>query len=647
MIIGVNFVRVYFYYLVYLYYTSSLLSPTHGVRTQVVTAAFNDDRVALLLREKMRSCSYGTRGRTEGQQMPSTAVGLVGEKKKWAVAGSLCEDAQSVHGIILTPKGKSNQGRPRCTLGPLERSTDCDNMPDNGRESCGSKRVPMGSTMPLFHTDSIAELAYRRGQKRPGERETGYGDDTDDLALADVQLSPGLDGGGVGGADNGDGGGGGDGGEGGSSGRVGGVGATLSGRRVRTQFTVTADIEPGKSRDHEATAQDKKHMYVSAGSQLDTCKLGGDDDDLPKKRVTATGKTGNAAARGSAEGCCPPPALLPPVRLSPSRCGPSAAAAATVVTSAEIVVDIQNSSLLIGASALASSPALPTEESLAGGAAGSEETESTAPPPIKYERQKKKHPVLADVNEASNAPRVEDVSAFVFVDDVCTAGTQATTDLTDSAHVVYPGRAGAGGAAVQPMEESSQTGRGAANADDIIDYSILRHFSATPSRDVGQEAVAEAGATAAVAEGLDETKTILGEEMVGGSVTLERAPLPDPTEEEDYAYDFESPKCVRFSDESLWSVHEVRASFERHELADLFYTVDELDRMSEEAEREEREEQQSECSLLRQDGVEADGGWVHLGGDTPAGVGVDVSGSIEDISIGSPSLDGDNSDDRF
>ena len=103
---------------------------------------------------------------------------------------------------------------------------------------------------------------------------------------------------------------------------------------------------------------------------------------------------------------------------------------------------------------------------------------------------------------------------------------------------------------------------------------------------------------------------------------------------------------MRFSDESLWSVHEVRASFERHQLADLFYTVDELDRMFEEAEREEREEQ-SGCSLLREDGVEADGGWVHLGGDIPAEIGVNVSDSMEDISIESHSLDGDNSDDRF
>lgn len=645
---GVNFARVSFYH------TSPPPTSTNGVRTQVVTAAFNDDRVASLLRQKMRSCSYGTRGRTEVQQMTSTAVGLVGGTKKWAVAGSLCKDGQSVDGIILTTKGNNDGGRPGCTLGPVERSTECDNTPDNGRESRGSKRVPTEGTIPLFPTDSVAELAHRRGRKRPGERGTRHGDSTDDLALADVQLSPSLDGGGVGGGDNGDGCGS-EGGEGGGSGRGGGVDATLSGRGARTPFTVNADIELGKNRDHKVTTQVKKHMYVSAGNQLDTWELGGDGDDLSKKRAIVTGETDNAAARGSAEGCCLSPALLPPVRLLPSRCGPTAAAvtvaaaAAAVVNSAEIVADIQNPGLFIGASALASSPALSTEESLAEGAAGSEEAESIVPRSSKDERLKKKHHVLADVNEASNAPRAEDVNAFVLEGNMHTAGTQAATDLTDSAQVplgTYPRRAGVGRAAVQPAEESSQTGRGAANADEVMDYSIFRHISATTSRVVEHEAVMKMGATAPVAAGLNDNKTIMGEETAGGSVTLERAPLPDPMEEEDYACDFESPKCVRFSDESLWSVHEVRASFERHELADLFYTVDELDRMSEEAEREEREEQ-SEYSPLRQDGVEVDDGWVHLGGDTPAGVGVDVSDSIEDISIESPSLDGDDSDDRF
>ena len=259
--------------------------------------------------------------------------------------------------------------------------------------------------------------------------------------------------------------------------------------------------------------------------------------------------------------------------------------------------------------------------------------------------------MLADVNEASNPARTG-VGTFVLVGGGSTGGAQAATGEVNSVNVSFgpsPGRSEAGEAAVQPAEILRRTGGGAMDADGVSDHPIIPHISTTPSRVVEQEAVVEIAETAAVAVdvGVDlgDTKVVLGAKSASESVTLEREPLPDPTEEQ-YAYDFETPKCVRFSDESLWSVHEVRASFERHQLADLFYTVDELDRMFEEAEREEREEQ-SGCSLLREDGVEADGGWVHLGGDIPAEIGVNVSDSMEDISIESHSLDGDNSDDRF
>ena len=167
-------------------------TPAHGVRMQVVTAAFNDDRVALLLREKMRSCSYGTHVGTEGQHVLSTTVGLAGETKMWAVAGSAHENAQSVHGVISASTGRSEQDRPLCALGPVERSTGCDNTPGHAQESRASERVPAGGTMPLFPTDSLAQLTHGRGQKSPGERGTGHGNDANDLALAGVQPSPGI-----------------------------------------------------------------------------------------------------------------------------------------------------------------------------------------------------------------------------------------------------------------------------------------------------------------------------------------------------------------------------------------------------------------------------------------------------------------------
>lgn len=77
------------------------------------------------------------------------------------------------------------------------------------------------------------------------------------------------------------------------------------------------------------------------------------------------------------------------------------------------------------------------------------------------------------------------------------------------------------------------------------------------------------------------------------------------TEEYEFTFDDEElvagPKMVRFTDESLWSVHEVRASFEQHELGELFYTTHELDCMLEEAELEEALERSKPRDLQEED----------------------------------------------
>lgn len=88
------------------------------------------------------------------------------------------------------------------------------------------------------------------------------------------------------------------------------------------------------------------------------------------------------------------------------------------------------------------------------------------------------------------------------------------------------------------------------------------------------------------------------------------SPTTSPTDggsEGEYEFTFDEDetavsgrKSVQFSDESLWRVHEVRASFEKHELAELFYTSAELDAMVEEAEREEDLER-SKGRVLREE----------------------------------------------
>lgn len=78
----------------------------------------------------------------------------------------------------------------------------------------------------------------------------------------------------------------------------------------------------------------------------------------------------------------------------------------------------------------------------------------------------------------------------------------------------------------------------------------------------------------------------------------EQTPSPDTNttvdaDNEDYEFTFDDEemvvgqKSVQFTDESLWSTHEVRACFEQHELGELFYTTAELDAMLEEAESDE------------------------------------------------------------
>ncbi|CAN0259194.1 unnamed protein product, partial [Ectocarpus sp. 8 AP-2014] len=85
-------------------------------------------------------------------------------------------------------------------------------------------------------------------------------------------------------------------------------------------------------------------------------------------------------------------------------------------------------------------------------------------------------------------------------------------------------------------------------------------------------------------------------------------PTIEDEDDQDYnfVFDDEEPgdsgrKNVRFSDEALWRVHEVRASFEQHELAELFYTTAELDVMLEEAEMEEALDRSKASALQEKD----------------------------------------------
>ena len=456
-----------------------------------------------------------------------------------------------------------------------------------------------------------------------------------------------------GGGDGGGGGGGGGGGDGGGDGFGGGSGGgrrrpervsgvVLSDSRARTPSTADAENSPGKKKEHEAPSQVKEHPLVSVGSQPHICELDGNADPLPNKRSTTTGQY---SLEWTEHGL--PSPILPPVGLSPSRNDPAptvAAAAASTTTgnSTDISEDTKHSTIFLGSSALPFPPTLATEEPTPEEAGGHEATAPVVPRPVKSDRQKQRQ-ILVDVKEASHTPRVE-MGTFAFVSNGCARGVQAATGVVDSAHVPFGAcreQSAEVVTAAQPAEESGQT-RWAADSDGVIAFSIPLS-SATPFGNGEEEAEVEIAGNAAVTRDLAGSEAVRGRGGVGGSTAVKRDAIPDPTEEEGYAYDFESRKCVRFSDESLWSVHEVRASFERHELADLFYTVGELDRMLEEAEREER----LESSLAQKGEVENDGRWVHLVGVTPSGIGVDVTGSIDDISIESQSFDGDDSDDHF
>lgn len=118
---------------------------------------------------------------------------------------------------------------------------------------------------------------------------------------------------------------------------------------------------------------------------------------------------------------------------------------------------------------------------------------------------------------------------------------------------------------------------------------------------------------------------------------------------EDYACDDFEPitsneKNVRFLDDAvLCSVHEVRASFQPHELGDLFYSAADMDRMYDEMEREEA------CEQIHGEvaGERDDGGSLILKGGTEADLGAVGGESVEEISFESYSFDGDDSEDFF
>lgn len=145
----------------------------------------------------------------------------------------------------------------------------------------------------------------------------------------------------------------------------------------------------------------------------------------------------------------------------------------------------------------------------------------------------------------------------------------------------------------------------------------------------------------------------------------ESSPDTATVEDEDdqdynFVFDEEEPrdssrKNVRFSDEALWRVHEVRASFEQHELAELFYTTAELDVMLEEAEMEEALDR-SKASALQEKDCDDDRVVRDKNDSIPIGVestriggvvGGAYLGGIENVSIESLSLDDEDSDYTF
>lgn len=163
-------------------------------------------------------------------------------------------------------------------------------------------------------------------------------------------------------------------------------------------------------------------------------------------------------------------------------------------------------------------------------------------------------------------------------------------------------------------------------------------------------------------EVLPQAIALVGQDPVTCGEGLERVDTED--EEEDYACDVFEPatsvsdqKKVHFSDETSWIVYEVRASFERHELTELFYSNAELDRMLKEVEQEENDHQSGAQRLTN--GGRGDG--VNEYGRVSGREGADalpVEGSYfdvlqessqeEDISLESYSLDAaEGSDDVF
>lgn len=132
-------------------------------------------------------------------------------------------------------------------------------------------------------------------------------------------------------------------------------------------------------------------------------------------------------------------------------------------------------------------------------------------------------------------------------------------------------------------------------------------------------------------------------ELVDRDLFLRKQNSVKMADEEEYASDdFEGQKHVRFTDETQWIVHEVRASFERHELSELFYTTTELDCMLAEAEQEETLRagtfQDGEGPAERRRPFET---------KNLLDVDIETQREVEDVLFDSYSFDGDDSDELF
>ncbi len=123
---------------------------------------------------------------------------------------------------------------------------------------------------------------------------------------------------------------------------------------------------------------------------------------------------------------------------------------------------------------------------------------------------------------------------------------------------------------------------------------------------------------------------------------------------EDYDFTFDDDelvpdhKTVQFTDESRWSVHEVRESFQQHELGELFYTTAELDVMQEEAELEEALERSKYIASQREDALDKGGGGLLLSlGGKSAQKREASGGDVETASSESLSFDYEGSEYSF